>query len=333
MPGLPSGYPNQAERCAKWRRHGAGSPQPVRGEHAHLPLARRQGSRPLDQPGVGASEYVFEPHPHGVRRFSETDRCGDFLDALLGVVSKGPNTSKRTTFTDTPPGSTVSDRTSSNGPGREAEMPAARLSPCLWGASALPCGTGSIRSYEPTITSSRRWLSTWPDHPRSRMIPGDSTTGWVCEIRFGGSPIRIGGRNWSGLLGSTRSPSTPLRIRERKPMNWQDRIIVDPTILVGKPVIKGTRIAVEFLVELLAEELDPRADPEQLPATGRGRHPGSPALIRFHFLPPLCVLCVLCGESSSKKGQPSCPAPYLCPPPSRNWPNSLLAWRPARNWC
>jgi uncharacterized protein (DUF433 family) len=36
-------------------------------------------------------------------------------------------------------------------------------------------------------------------------------------------------------------------------MNWQDRIIVDPQVLVGKPVIRGTSLAVEFLVELLAE--------------------------------------------------------------------------------
>jgi uncharacterized protein (DUF433 family) len=35
-------------------------------------------------------------------------------------------------------------------------------------------------------------------------------------------------------------------------MDWQERIIVDPKILVGKPVIKGTRLAVEFSVELLA---------------------------------------------------------------------------------
>ena len=34
-------------------------------------------------------------------------------------------------------------------------------------------------------------------------------------------------------------------------MNWQERIIVDPAILVGKPVIKGTRISVEFVVDLL----------------------------------------------------------------------------------
>lgn len=35
--------------------------------------------------------------------------------------------------------------------------------------------------------------------------------------------------------------------------NWESRIVVDPDILVGKPVIKGTRLAVEFMIELLAQ--------------------------------------------------------------------------------
>ncbi len=35
-------------------------------------------------------------------------------------------------------------------------------------------------------------------------------------------------------------------------MPWSERIIVDPEILAGKPVIRGTRLAVEFILELLA---------------------------------------------------------------------------------
>ena len=31
-----------------------------------------------------------------------------------------------------------------------------------------------------------------------------------------------------------------------------ERIIVDPDILLGKPIIKGTRISVELILELLA---------------------------------------------------------------------------------
>ncbi|MBS1874201.1 MAG: DUF433 domain-containing protein [Acidobacteria bacterium] len=31
-----------------------------------------------------------------------------------------------------------------------------------------------------------------------------------------------------------------------------ERIVVDPKILAGKPVIRGTRLAVEFILELLA---------------------------------------------------------------------------------
>ena len=38
-----------------------------------------------------------------------------------------------------------------------------------------------------------------------------------------------------------------------KTMTWQDRISLDPHVLVGKPVIRGTRLAVDFLVGLLAD--------------------------------------------------------------------------------
>jgi uncharacterized protein (DUF433 family) len=36
-------------------------------------------------------------------------------------------------------------------------------------------------------------------------------------------------------------------------MDWNERIVIDPGILVGKPVIKGTRLAVEFIIDLLAQ--------------------------------------------------------------------------------
>jgi uncharacterized protein (DUF433 family) len=36
-------------------------------------------------------------------------------------------------------------------------------------------------------------------------------------------------------------------------MDWQERILIDPEILVGKPVVKGTRLAVEFIIDLLAQ--------------------------------------------------------------------------------
>jgi uncharacterized protein (DUF433 family) len=39
-------------------------------------------------------------------------------------------------------------------------------------------------------------------------------------------------------------------------MNWQDRIVSDPDTLFGKPRIRGTRIGVEFILDLLASGWD-----------------------------------------------------------------------------
>ena len=36
-------------------------------------------------------------------------------------------------------------------------------------------------------------------------------------------------------------------------MDWRERITSDPAVLVGKPVVKGTRLAVEFILGLFAE--------------------------------------------------------------------------------
>jgi uncharacterized protein (DUF433 family) len=39
-------------------------------------------------------------------------------------------------------------------------------------------------------------------------------------------------------------------------MNWQDHIISDKEVLLGKPTIKGTRLSVEHIVGLLAQGWD-----------------------------------------------------------------------------
>ena len=36
-------------------------------------------------------------------------------------------------------------------------------------------------------------------------------------------------------------------------MNWKDRIEVNPAVLVGKPIIKGTRISVELILDRMAD--------------------------------------------------------------------------------
>ena len=36
-------------------------------------------------------------------------------------------------------------------------------------------------------------------------------------------------------------------------MAWEERITIDPAVLTGKPIVRGTRLAVEFVVGLLSE--------------------------------------------------------------------------------
>lgn len=45
-----------------------------------------------------------------------------------------------------------------------------------------------------------------------------------------------------------------------------DRIVVDPEILVGKPVVKGTRIPVYLIIEFLANGLTQEEILDQYPA-------------------------------------------------------------------
>jgi hypothetical protein len=60
------------------------------------------------------------------------------------------------------------------------------------------------------------------------------------------------------LAARTRRPTgwvSPQRQPYSHALNYvmplSERIVVDPEILSGKPVIRGTRLAVEFILELL----------------------------------------------------------------------------------
>jgi uncharacterized protein (DUF433 family) len=57
-------------------------------------------------------------------------------------------------------------------------------------------------------------------------------------------------------------------------MDWAERIVSNPGVLLGKPTIRGTRLSVEFILERLADgwteqqllENYPRLTPEDLRA-------------------------------------------------------------------
>ena len=52
-------------------------------------------------------------------------------------------------------------------------------------------------------------------------------------------------------------------------MTWRDRIETKPQVLTGKPVVKDTRVAVEWVVELLAEGWEVDEILHQYPALTR----------------------------------------------------------------
>lgn len=52
-------------------------------------------------------------------------------------------------------------------------------------------------------------------------------------------------------------------------MEWRNRIETKPDVLSGKPVVAGTRIPVELVVELLAENWSTDEILEQYPALSR----------------------------------------------------------------
>lgn len=76
-------------------------------------------------------------------------------------------------------------------------------------------------------------------------------------------------------------------------INWRDYIVSDPAVLGGKPVLKGTRLSVEFVLDLLAAGWDQAALCENYPNLTEERIRAVLAYAaeifrekRFYLLPP-----------------------------------------------
>jgi len=52
-------------------------------------------------------------------------------------------------------------------------------------------------------------------------------------------------------------------------MSWRERIEINPEIAAGRPIVRGTRLTVEFLIDLLAQGWSEQQVLENYPAITR----------------------------------------------------------------
>lgn len=85
---------------------------------------------------------------------------------------------------------------------------------------------------------------------------------------FGAHSVAFIGREGvpgESLPATARGHAQP----EVLPMDWRDRIVCDPDILVGKPTVKGTRLSVELILGWLAQGWTPEMVVEAYPQLAR----------------------------------------------------------------
>lgn len=61
-------------------------------------------------------------------------------------------------------------------------------------------------------------------------------------------------------------------------MNWRQQLTADPNVLVGKPVVAGTRISVELILDLLAAGYNACASTAPVRSSEPRRHARVPGL-------------------------------------------------------
>ncbi len=77
-------------------------------------------------------------------------------------------------------------------------------------------------------------------------------------------------------------------------LDWRQYIVCDPAVLCGKPTLKGTRLSVEFVLELLSGAWDRESLRRNYPSLTDERIRAVLAYAaetfredRFHLLPPV----------------------------------------------
>lgn len=87
-------------------------------------------------------------------------------------------------------------------------------------------------------------IAVW-DGADQQHAAADAAYQELLKQGFGGAVLK-GMGNRSRLAMASWSPMEVC-------MAYQDRIIIDPNILVGKPVVRGTRLSVDFLLGLMTQ--------------------------------------------------------------------------------
>jgi uncharacterized protein (DUF433 family) len=94
----------------------------------------------------------------------------------------------------------------------------------------------------------------------ARATVGEPVRCATCRRRgavFESESVHAGSNDGSNALPDTELPPD---------MSWQDHIETSPEVLTGKPVVRGTRIPVELVIDLLGQGWEIDALLEQYPA-------------------------------------------------------------------
>ncbi len=129
-----------------------------------------------------------------------------------------------------------------------ARVPAAKDAPAVFdalvgGGEPLPTAEGPFYPVFRSGVCSR---------PSSTRVRGRAARGPLALIPWITRAMLMGVWRTTDQRHDHRADVVEARERGER-MDWKDRIVLDPAILAGKPVVKGTRLAVEFIIDLLAQ--------------------------------------------------------------------------------